>query len=223
MQLVVTSAVEVGASRVKKNIGRGAQLRSKVNVDARLTGRIRTGQIAPIEIRSDFRAAISSKCYLRPRPMKLVSSVECKSFVATLPPAPPEGSVYRTTIAGLKSANPPRLNGSRLIKGDLTPLSIRVVGQRMQGLRPTLIAKQRNDLTAPAIVKDGMHQTDEVLDAATQTEQLMAQFAIEPQDTINLPDKEVEFQYQLKFSDGIGRTHTVEMGFFTVYPPFPSA
>ena len=214
----ISSVVDVSQWRVRKNLGRGASSRSLSSVDANLTGRVRSRKPDFITIESKGTARIGSKLYFRPLIAVTTSQVEVKSFVASIPSAPPEGSLHRTTVAGLiNNANSPAFNGSRLVRGDLSPVSFKIIGQRLEGLEADFIAK--NKAIGVTIAKSNIHLSAPSLDNLNlDTQILMGQFAIEPSDTNSLPDQEIEFQYQLKFSDGLGRVYTLEMGYFTVYP-----
>ena len=113
----------------------------------------------------------------------------------------------------------PTFSGSRLVKGDLTPVSFKSQGQRLAGLNAEFTAKRKDDPLASPIVKSGsaVHQTDPAVDSQTKIETVMGGFSIDPGDTENFPDSEVELSYTLKFSDGLGRVYTVVSGSFTVY------
>lgn len=217
----IVSVTNVAEWVIKRNIGRGAKCRIQSGVDVVRTGRIRSVPPDQIELKIKSVGSVRSRLYLRPRNLKLASDVTVKSFVATIPPAPPEGTLYRASIRSLlTNSTPPAMNGSRIVKGDLTPLCFKLTGQKLTGLTAELILK-RKDLTGAApIVKSGsaIHQTAPSLDPETNTEVMMGQLAIEPADTASLPEQEVEFAYQLKLTDGVGRVYTLETGFFTVYP-----
>lgn len=218
----VSTVMDVATFRIKKNIGRGAKCRVTSVVDVGRTGRVRSRKPEPIEFTTQTSVRIRAISHLRPMPLKVSSVVEVKSFVATVPPAPPVGVVHLATIAEVLNGSTTRLKGARLIKGDLIPLTFKVTGQKLDGLGAELVAKRKDDPTAAVISKSGsaIHLTDPSIDPMTNTEVLMGQFAIEASDTIGLPDQEVEYAYQLKFSDGNGRIYTVELGYFTVYPAF---
>lgn len=220
MQCAIASSVDVATWRVKKNLGRGAKCSVQSTTNVGRSGRIRSVKPDSIVASVVGTAALKTRLQLRPLTARANAVVNVTSFVATVPSAPPEGRVHQTTIAGLiNNANSPTLNGARLVRGDLEPICFKIVGQKLEGLEADFIAKPRNSaLGLPNIVKSNIHLTAPSIDPATNVETLMGQFAIEPQDTISLPDQEVEYVYQLKFSDGIGRVYTLEMGYFTVYP-----
>ncbi|QLE47874.1 hypothetical protein FD724_06945 [Nostoc sp. C057] len=113
----------------------------------------------------------------------------------------------------------PVFSGSRLVRGDLTPVSFKIQGQKLDGLNAEFTAKRKDDPLAAPIIKTGsaIHQTDPAVDNQTKVETVMGSFYIEPADTEDFPDSEVELSFVLKFSDGNGRVYTVVSGSFTVY------
>ncbi len=221
LTLAVQSVMTVSRSKIRKNLGRGAVLRAKTAVQVTRSGRVRAVAPEPIQITTRTSTGLRSRVYLRPLPLRVAVVTTCDSFLLTIPVAVPEGRLYRSTLAGLRSsAQAPSLNRSRLVIGDSVPLAFQITGQKLAGLNAQLIAKPKVNLTAPTIIKQGgsVHQTSPVLAPDLGTETMMGQLTLESGDTAGLT-QETEFDFQLKFTDGLGRVYTVEVGTFTVYLP----
>jgi hypothetical protein len=211
-------ATDVGTLKINKNIGKPGRF------DTQFVGSI--GQVARIRNITPqpgvFTSTISGSIRRRLRfPVGSMNSTirgEVRFFLAVSPVAPPEASLKRASLNALSSGFAPAFTGSRIPKGDLVPVSFKVQGQKLEGLFAEFTATRKDDpLAAPIAKSSTIHLTEPVEDEVTRFSTMMGSFAIEPSDTVNFPDTEVELHYKLRLLDGIGRVYTVECGSFTVF------
>jgi hypothetical protein len=206
---------DVGTLKTNKNIGKPGRFDTKFIASVGVVARIKSVTPQPAIFKSGISGSLRRKLRFPPGSMNSTIRGEVRFFLAVSPVAPPEASLKRATIAAL-SSSAPGFTGSRIPKGDLVPLSFKVQGQKLSGLFAEFTATRKDDLLA--IIKSGtIHLTSPVEDETTKLETMMGRFALEPDDTANFPNKEVELSYRLRLLDGIGRVYTVECGSFTVY------
>lgn len=143
-------------------------------------------------------------------------------FLNATPAAPPIGNLQLPSVNSLLNAQfiAPAFSGSRHMRGDQIVVKFVARGQRMNGLMPEFHACRTDEpIGSPHdIVKMGaaINITDPVRDTTTMVETLTGSFYIHPNDTAALPDGEIEFVYEFKLSDGLGRTFTLETGKFRI-------
>lgn len=211
-------ATSVDALTTRKNIAKPGQFNTKLTASIIQVTRIRSLVSQPAILGSNLTGSLRRKLRLPVGSMSNALHGEVRFFLAVSPVAPPEAKLSRASIAAILSGNAPGFAGSRIPKGDLVPVSFKVQGQKLSGLFAEFTATRKDDPNAAPITKTNtIHLTSPVGNEATKLETMMGSFAIEPGDTVNFPNQEVELSYRLRLLDGIGRVYTVELGSFTVY------
>lgn len=211
-------ATSVGTLDTRKNISKPGRFDTKLTASMGRITRIRFLVSQPAVFQSNLTGSLRRKLRLPVGSMVNAIHGEVKFFLAVSPTAPPEAKLSRASIAAVISGNAPGFAGSRIPRGDLIPVSFKVQGQKLSGLFAEFTATRKDDPNAAPILKTNtIHLTTAVEDDATKLEVMMGSFALEPSDTVNFPNKEVELSYRLRLLDGIGRVYTVECGSFTVY------
>lgn len=216
----ITTA-DIDEIKIRKNFGLPGLISTVSSTSVGALGKKRSVKPDAIAFTSNLSGTLKRKLNFPVGAIASVTQSQVKFFLNVSPVAPPKGSLHRADLSTLLQPNStaPVFSGSRLVKGDLTPLSFKIQGQRLEGLDAEFTAKRKDDPTAAPIVKSGaaVHQADPAVDNQTKIETVMGSFAIESGDTEDFPDSEVELSYTLKFSDGLGRVYTVERGNFTIY------
>jgi hypothetical protein len=214
-----TTTTDISAIKIRKNLGQNRQIGGITTASIGATGKKRS--IAPLSaiITSGLIGTLKRRLKLGVGVIASSIESEVRFFLSVSPAAPPKGNLFRADLSTVQQpgSSPPSFAGSRLVKGDLIPLTFKIQGQKLSGLNAVFTAKRKDDPTADPITKSGFHQTSPAIDAQTKIEAMMGSFAIESADTEDFPDSEIELSYTLKFTDGIGRIYTVESGSFTVY------
>lgn len=223
-----TTTADIATIKIRKNLGRPGVIATASTASVGALGKkrsVRPGALAQpavgITLTSNLAGTLKRKLKLPAGVISGITQSQVRFFLNVSPAAPPKGTLHRADLSTLlqPGSTAPAFSGSRLTKGDLTPLSFKIQGQKLDGLDAEFTAKRKDDPLAAPIVKTGssVHQTDPAVDSQTKVETVMGSFYIEPGDTENFPDSEVELSYALKFSDGLGRVYTVVSGNFTVY------
>ncbi|MBD2489028.1 hypothetical protein [Aulosira sp. FACHB-615] len=215
--LASTTESDIDEIKIVKNISRPGVISTVSTATSGLIAKKRSVKPDAANITSGLSGTLKRNLKFPAGTLASATTTNIKFFLNASPAAPPQGVLYRADLSTLLGATAPRFKGSRLVKGDLVPMSFRVNGQKLDGLEAEFTAKRKDDPLAAAIVKSSLHQTDPVIDSQTKVETMMGSFALEPSDTSDFPDSEVELSYSVKFSDGLGRVYTIEIGSFTVY------
>ncbi|MBD2771143.1 hypothetical protein [Iningainema tapete] len=213
--LATETSADVGEIKIVKNIGNGL-ITTKSSAGVGAVGRVRsllamaTPSLSPLtaNIASSLSGTLKRKLKLPAGTIASTIVSALRFFLAAEQTPPPKGKL---TLAGSSFA------GSRLVKGDLIPLSFTITGQRLEGLTALYTAKRKDNPLAPTLVKANIHLTDVAIDPKTGIETMTGAFSIEPADTESFPDGEVELSYTFKLTDGLGRVYTLEKGSFTVF------
>ncbi|HYX18339.1 MAG TPA: hypothetical protein VE944_29030 [Nostoc sp.] len=220
---VIASATtaDIATIKIRKNLGRPGTITTVLSASVGALGKKRSVKPDTVNFTSNLAGTLKRKLNFPAGVITSTTNSQVKFFLNVSPAAPPKGSLYRADLSTLlqPGSNAPAFSGSRLVKGDLTALSFKIQGQRLDGLNAEFTAKRKDDLFAAPIVKSGsaVHQNDPAVDGQTKIETVMGSFSIDPGDTESFPNSEVELSYTLKFSDGLGRVYTVALGNFTVY------
>ncbi|QKQ75652.1 hypothetical protein [Nostoc sp. TCL240-02] len=216
-----TTTADISAIKIRKNLGRPGVIAATTVASVGALGKKRSVKPDPIAFTCGLSGTLKRKLKFPPGVITSTTNSQVKFFLNVSPAAPPKGSLYRADLSTLlqPGSSAPAFSGSRLVKGDLTPLSFKIQGQKLDGLNAEFTTKRKDDPLAAPIVKSGsaVHQSDPAVDGQTKIETVMGSFALDPGDTESFPDSEVELSYTLKFSDGLGRVYTVASGNFTVY------
>jgi hypothetical protein len=216
----ITTA-NISAIKILADFGRAGIIATTSIASVGSLGKKRSVEPGAIAFTSNLSGTLKRKLNFPSGAIASVTQAQVKFFLNVSPAAPPKGWLHLADLSTLlhPGTRPPEFSGSRLVNGDLSPISFKIEGQKLEGLNAEFTAKRKDDLTASPIIKTGtaVHQAAPVLDDQTQIETMMGSFSIEPADTQNFPDSEVELSYTLKFSDGLGRVYTVVSGSFTVY------
>lgn len=215
--LASTTESDISEIKIVKNLGRPGLIATVSTASPGLIAKKRSVRPDAANITSGLSGTLKRKLNFPAGTVASATTADIKFFLAVSPAVPPQGALYRADLSTLMGATAPKFKGSRLVKGDLVPMSFRVNGQKLEGLEAEFTAKRKDDPLAAPIIKTALHQTDPVIDTTSKVETMMGSFALEPSDTSNFPDSEVELSYSVKFSDGLGRVYTVETGSFTVY------
>lgn len=219
--IATVSTADISAIKICKNFGKPGVIATVSTASVGALGKKRSVKPDSIALTSGLSGTLKRKLKFPAGAIASVTQSQVKFFLNVSPAAPPKGTLHRADLSTLlqPGSSAPAFSGSRLVKGDLTPVSFKIQGQKLEGLEAEFTAKRKDDLTAAPIIKSGaaVHQTDPAVDGQTKVETVMGSFAIEPGDTDSFPDSEVELSYTLKFSDGLGRVYTVVSGSFTVY------
>jgi hypothetical protein len=216
--LTTITEAQVGQLRLVKNIARPGKFTTKSVMAVGKIVRVRSLITKPCLATSSITGSMRRKLIFPIGVMSTVSRGSVKFFLAVSPVAPPDVQMFRASVYSLLSGkNPPVWRGSRISKGDLVAISFKAQGQKLEGLFAEFTATRKDDPSVP-IIKQGsvIHLTAPVVDEKTKVETMMGSFALEPADTENFPNREVELSYKLRLLDGIGRVYTVECGNFTV-------
>ncbi|BDA74375.1 hypothetical protein CAL7716_085410 [Calothrix sp. PCC 7716] len=216
--LATTTQAQVGQLRLVKNIARPGKFETKSVMAVGKIVRVRSFKPQPCLVTSTIAGSMRRKLIFPIGVMATTSRGSVKFFLAVSPVAPPDVQMFRASVYSLLSGkNPPAWRGSRISKGDLVAISFKIQGQKLEGLFAEFTATRKDDPSVP-IIKQGsaIHLTAPVVDEKTKVETIMGSFALEPADTENFPNREVELSYKLRLLDGIGRVYTVECGSFTV-------
>ncbi|WP_375495933.1 hypothetical protein [uncultured Nostoc sp.] len=215
------TTANISAIKIRKDFGRPGIIATTSIASVGSLSKKRSVEPGAIAFTSNLSGTLKRKLNFPSGAIASVTQSQVKFFLNVSPVSPPKGSLHRADLSTLlqPGSSAPAFSGSRLVKGDLTPLSFQIQGQKLAGLNAEFTAKRKDDLLAAPITKTGaaVHQTDPAVDNQTKIETVMGSFAIEPGDTDGFPDSEVELSYTLKFSDGLGRVYTVVSGSFTVY------
>ncbi|WP_445634519.1 hypothetical protein NSTC745_06342 [Nostoc sp. DSM 114161] len=216
-----TTTADIATIKIRKNLGKPGVIATVSTASVGALGKKRSVRPGAIAITSNLSGTLKRKLKFPAGAIASVTQSQVKFFLNVSPVAPPKGSLHRADLSTLlqPGSTAPTFSGSRLVKGDLTPLSFKIQGQKLEGLEAEFTAKRKDDPLVSPIVKTGsaVHQTDPAIDSQTKIETVMGSFSIDPGDTEDFPDSEVELSYTLKFSDGLGRVYTVVSGNFTVY------
>jgi hypothetical protein len=216
-----TTTADISTIKIRKNFGKPGAIATVLSASVGTLGKKRSVRPDAIAITSNLTGTLKRKLKFPGGAIASTTQSQVKFFLNVSPAAPPKGTLHRADLSTLLQPNStaPAFSGSRLVKGDLTALSFKIQGQKLAGLNAEFIAKRKDDLLASTIVKSGsaVHQIDPTVDTQTKIETVMGSFSIDPGDTEDFPDSEVELSYTLKFSDGLGRVYTVVSGSFTVY------
>lgn len=225
-----TTAADIATIKIRKNLSRSGVIATTTTASVGALGKKRSVKPDAIAFASNLSGTLKRKLHFPPGAIASVTQSQVKFFLNVSPAAPPHGTLHRADLSTLLQPMPfgyaqgepstaSKFSGSRLVKGDLTPISFKIQGQKLSGLMAEFTAKRKDDPLASPIVKSGLavHQTSPVIDPQTKVETMMGSFSIDPSDTGSFPDSEVELSFVLKFSDGNGRVYTVVSGSFTVY------
>jgi hypothetical protein len=216
-----TTTADIATIKIRKNFGKPGVISTVSTASVGALGKKRSVKPDAIAFTSNLSGTLKRKLKFPAGAIASITQSQVKFFLNVSPVAPPKGSLHRADLSTLlqPGSSAPVFSGSRLVKGDLTPVSFKIQGQKLDGLNAEFTAKRKDDPLAAPIVKSGaaVHQTDPAVDSQSKLETVMGSFAIEPGDTEDFPDSEVELSYTLKFSDGLGRVYTVVSGSFTVY------
>ncbi|MCC5640632.1 hypothetical protein LC593_33335 [Nostoc sp. CHAB 5844] len=219
--LASTTESDVDEIKIVKNLGRPGLIATVSTATAGLIAKKRSVRPDVANITSGLSGTLKRNLNFPAGAIASLTQSQVKFFLNVSPVAPPKGTLHKADLGTLlqPGSTVPMFSGSRLVKGDLTPLSFKIQGQKLSGLTATFTAKRKDDPTAAPIIKTGaaVHQTASSVDNQTLVETMMGSFYIEPSDTSSFPESEVELSYTLKFSDGLGRVYTVVSGSFTVY------
>ncbi|MEH2201212.1 hypothetical protein [Nostoc sp.] len=220
---VIASATtaDIATIKIRKNLSKPGVIATVSTASVGALGKKRSVKPDNIAFTSNLSGTLKRKLKFPAGAIASTTQSQVKFFLNVSPAAPPKGTLHRADLSTLlqPGSTAPAFSGSRLVKGDLTALSFKIQGQRLDGLNAEFTAKRKDDLLASPIIKSGsaVHQTDPAVDSQTKIETVMGSFAIDPGDTESFPDSEVELSFTLKFSDGLGRVYTVVSGSFTVY------
>lgn len=199
-------------------------IRSQGLISTSLSRSGRSRSTGPLLVEFQGRTDVSLKRKVRFSPLSGRSSMETLTqyFLNATPAVPPIGSLRLPNVNQLlnKAFVSPSFNGTQHAKGDQIVIQFMVKGQRMDGLKP-MFSACRMDQPAGSphdLEKEGaaISITDPVRDTTTSVETMTGSFFINPGDTLTLPDGTIEFVYEFKLSDGLGRTYTLERGKFKV-------
>ena len=168
---------------------------------------------------------VGFKRQIRLNPIMAEATIETRTqyFLNATPAVPPAGNLRLPSVNQLLSKNyiAQAFNGSQQhTRGDQIIIQFVVRGQRMDGLRPAFYACRTDQPSGSPhdLTKGGneISMTDPVRDTTNGLETMSGSFFINPNDTIGLPDGTLEFTYEFKLSDGLGRTFTLERGRFKI-------
>ena len=216
-----TTTADIATIKIRKNLGKPGVITTVSSATVGALSKKRSVKPDAAVINSDLSGTLKRKLNFPAGAIASTTESQVKFFLNVSPVAPPKGTLHRADLSALlqPSSTAPLFSGSRLVKGDLTPLSFKIQGQRLVELQAEFTAKRKDDPLAAPIIKSGaaVHQTAPAIDNQTKIETMMGSFSIDPGDTEAFPDSEVELSYTLKFSDGLGRVYTVTSGSFTVY------
>ncbi|MEH2393878.1 MAG: hypothetical protein V7K21_20165 [Nostoc sp.] len=215
-----TTTADISAIKIRKDFGKPGLIATTTLAIVVALGKKRSVIADAVAITSRLSGKLLRKLHFPPGVIASTTDSQVKFFLNVSPVAPPQGTLHRADLGSLLlGLNAPAFSGSRLVKGDLTPLSFKIQGQKLSGLTANFTAKRKDDPTATPIVKTGVtvHQTSPIVDPQTKIETMMGSFYIDPGDTASFPDSEVELSYTFKSNDGLGRVYTVVSGSFTVY------
>lgn len=221
--IAATSAAAISAIRFLKNFGQGGAIEALSLATIIRTARTRSIRGGRTLTSGSIGGTLKGWLNFGQGTIAGIAQTAIKYFLNAKAIAPPVGHLYRASIESLINplAPSPAFNTSRLVRGDLVPIGFFVQGQRLQGLRATFEARQRGveaPLTISKVAPGSIKQTQPVLDREFNIDSMSGNLAIEPADTATFPEVEVEMLYHFYFTDGIGRTYTVERGSFVVYP-----
>lgn len=221
LEAACTSATELTTVALARSLGR-LSTRSDSSTSLSLVGLVRSvvGLLSAGTFGSDVDLKRSLK--LGTAQGNCASKTSVQFFLNAVPAAPPVGALSLTSIDAI--ANPqivPRgFSGSRFVRGDLIPIQFKVRGQKLQGLNATFTACRVDEVVGDPhdITKSGgaINLTDPV-QQNNGVEIMTGNFTLNPNDTLSLPNGEIEFVYKFELSDGLGRVHTLESGRFRVY------
>ncbi|MEH1777149.1 hypothetical protein [Nostoc sp.] len=216
-----TTTADISTIKIRKNFGKPGVIATITTASVGALGKKRSVKPDTVAFTSGLSGTLKRKLHFPNGAIASVTQSQVKFFLNVSPVAPPKGTLHRADLSTLlqPGSSAPTFSGSRLVKGDLTPVSFKIQGQKLDGLNAEFTAKRKDDLLVSPIVKSGsaVHQTDPAVDSQTKLETVMGSFALEPGDTEDFPDSEVELSFVLKFADGLGRIYTVVSGSFTVY------
>ncbi|HYW17720.1 MAG TPA: hypothetical protein VE956_00150 [Nodularia sp. (in: cyanobacteria)] len=215
------TTADIATIKIRKNLGRPGTVTTVLSASVGALGKKRSVKLSPVNFTSNLAGTLKRKLNFPSGAIASTTNSQVKFFLNVSPAAPPKGTLHRADLSTLlqPGSSAPAFSGSRLVKGDLTALSFKIQGQKLEGLNAEFTAKRKDDLLATPIVKSGsaVHQSDPAVDTQTKIETAMGSFSLDPGDTESFPDSEVELSYTLKFTDGLGRVYTVASGNFTVY------
>ena len=201
------------------------QIRAQGAVSTSLIRSGRSRSTGALKVLFDGKVDVNLKRKVRFSPLLGQSSLQTLTqyFLNATPAVPPAGSLRLPSVNQLLNKNfvAQGFNGSQHhTRGDQIVIQFVVNGQKMNGLKP-IFSACRMDLPLGSphdLVKEGaaISMTDPVRDTTNGVETMSGSFFINPGDTINLPDGSLEFLYDFKLSDGLGRTYTLERGKFKI-------
>lgn len=215
-----TVTADISTIKIRKDFGKPGLIATTTNASIGALGKKRSVKFDAIAFTSNIAGTLKRKQHFPSGAIASTTESLVEFFLNVSPVAPPQGTLHKADLGSLLlGLAAPAFSGSRLVKGDLTPLSFKIQGQKLSGLTANFKAIRKDDPTAALIVKTGVtvHQASPTIDPQTKIETMMGSFYIDPSDTASFPDSEVELSYTLKFSDGLGRVYTVVSGNFTVY------
>jgi hypothetical protein len=212
----IASTITSDITEIKINKSFPGKITTTATTNIGAVGRTRSLILEPAIITSGIAGTLKRKIGM-PGVIATTSRSEIQYFLEASPTPPPKGQLLKADISVFldKKAKPPLFAGSRLIKGDLIPLSFKIQGQKLAGLNASFMATSKDGLLT--ITKSSIYEAAPTLDGLTTVETMTGSFSIDPADTASFPDSEVEMSYKLVFSDSLGRYYTVEKGNFTVY------
>ena len=208
-----TLVANIATIKIRKNICKGL-ISNKITTSIGGVGRKRSLKLTAAQLTSNLTGTLKRRLLLPSGAIATTTTAKVRFFLAAGQTPPPIGKIYRADIA-----SQPALNGSRLVRGDLIPLTFKVTGIKLAGLNAIITATRKDNPLAAPIIKSGsaIHQTAPVVDSQTGVESVNGSFALEPADTEGFPEREVELRYAFKLTDGLGRIYTIELGSFTIY------
>lgn len=208
-----TTIANIAQVKIRKNIGKGL-ISNKVTTSIGGVGRKRSLLLTTTQLTSAMTGTLKRRLLLPSGACLTTSTAQVRFFLAAGQTPPPVGKIYRADVSTQQL-----FNGSRLVRGDLIPLTLKVIGQKLAGLNAIITAKRLDNPLAAPLIKSGsaIHQTAPVIDPQTGIESVSGSFAFLASDTEGFPDAEVELHYTFKLTDGLGRVYTIECGSFTVY------
>lgn len=183
--------------------------------------RIRSFPIAKATSSSKSATKLSCRVNFGAGTIEGKSQTRVTGFVNTIPVAVPKGKLLIAVTDPLLNpgfANP-ALHSYRMARLDSLPIFAIVEGQRLEDLSGLLQVKGR-DLVTQALYNFQCSMVFAAPTSEIQTVQRRSgRIQIEPNQTESFPlDKEVLCQYKFTLTDGNGRTYTIEVGSFTIYP-----
>lgn len=200
-------------------------IRTQGNLSTSLIRAGRSRSTGPLKVVFEGKMDVNLKRKVRFSPLSGRAEIRTitQYFLNATPAVPPVGNLRLPNVNQFLNKNyvPPGFNGTQHhTRGDQIVIQFVVRGQKMNGLKPMFHACRTDQpIGSPHdLIKEGaeISITDPVRDTSTGVETMSGSFYINPGDTKDLPDGTLEFVYEFKLADGLGRVFTLERGKFRI-------